>query len=119
MKFALLFNERPEEVAKAHDPAQAEAYWGAWGAYMQAMGPLIQGGAPLAGIETATTLRVVNGRRQVEDGPFATTKELLGGFAIIDVPDLDTALEWAARAPCVNAGSVEVRPVGSGPSDQA
>jgi hypothetical protein len=119
MKYALLYNELPAEVAKANDPAAAEAYWGAWGAYMEAMGPLIQHGAPLAGIETATTLRIVDGRRQVQDGPFATTKELLGGFVVIDVPDLDTALEWAARAPCASAGSVEVRPVGAGPRDQA
>lgn len=118
MKYALLYNETPEEVAKGHDPAAAASYWGAWGAYMDAMGSLIQGGAPLAGIDQATTLRVVDGQRQVQDGPFATTKELLGGFVIIDVADLDTALEWAARAPCASAGSVEVRPVVDGPGGE-
>ncbi len=119
MKFALLYNETPEEVAKAKDPAAAPAYWGAWGAYMEALGPLIESGAPLAGVEEATTIRVVDGTRHVEDGPFATTKELFGGFVIIDVPDRETALEWAARAPCVGAGSVEVRPVGEGPESMA
>lgn len=114
MKYALLFNSTPEELAKGNDPATADAYWGAWGAYMQAMGPVILNGAPLAGIEQATTLRIADGTRHVQDGPFAETKEILGGFVIIDVPDLDTALEWAARAPCASAGSVEVRPTIAG-----
>jgi hypothetical protein len=117
MRYALLYNETAEEVAKGSDPVQADAYWGAWGAYMAAMGPVIESGAPLAGVDQATTLRVVDGQRQVEDGPFAITKELFGGFVIIDVPDLDTALEWAARAPCVAAGSVEIRPIGQEPID--
>jgi hypothetical protein len=47
----------------------------------------------------------------VQDGPFADTKEALGGYFVIDVPGLDAALEWAAKAPCVNDGSVEIRPV--------
>ena len=50
------------------------------------------------------------GKRQVQDGPYADTKEKLGGFFIIDVPDLDKALEWAARCPAASTGSVEVRP---------
>ena len=50
-------------------------------------------------------------RLQVQDGPFADTKEQLGGYFVIDVADLDTALEWAARAPCAATGGVEVRPV--------
>ncbi len=47
----------------------------------------------------------------MQDGPFADTKEALGGYFVIDVPGLDAALEWAAKAPCVNDGSVEIRPV--------
>jgi RNA polymerase sigma-70 factor (ECF subfamily) len=54
--------------------------------------------------DVATTLRVENGTRHVVDGPFADSKEMLGGYVILDVPDLDAALEWAARAPCVTAG---------------
>jgi hypothetical protein len=69
--------------------------------------------------ETATTLRVVDGKRVVHDGPFADTKEMLGGYLIIDVPDLDTALEWAAKAPCAHGGSVEIRPVLPPPSPPA
>ena len=56
-------------------------------------------------------MRVANGRRQVQDGPFADTREHLGGYFVIDVPTLDAALEWAARAPCASNGGVEVRPV--------
>lgn len=50
-------------------------------------------------------------KRQVQDGPFADTKEQLGGYFVIDVADLDAALEWAERAPCAATGGVEVRPV--------
>jgi hypothetical protein len=51
-----------------------------------------------------------DGVRQVQDGPFPETKEQLGGFFVVDVPTLDDALQWAARAPCASTGGVEVRP---------
>ena len=60
---------------------------------------------------TATTVRVRGGDREVTDGPFAETKEQLGGFYVLDVKDLDEALEWAAKIPGAQFGSVEVRPV--------
>ncbi len=67
--------------------------------------------------EIGTTLRIASGgTRHVHDGPFADTKEMLGGYVVVDLPDLDAALEWAARAPCVTAGSVEIRPVMSPPA---
>ena len=59
----------------------------------------------------ATTVRVSNGKSQVLDGPFADSKEQLGSFFIIDVPDLDAALSWAARCPAASFGAVEVRPL--------
>lgn len=68
-------------------------------------------GAGLQGVETATTVQMRDGERLLTDGPFADTKEHLIGFYVIDVPDLDTALEWAAKVPNVRTGSVEVRPV--------
>ncbi len=68
-------------------------------------------GAALEGVDTATTLRVRGGETVISDGPFADTKELLGGYYIIDVPNLDTALSWAARMPNAGYGSIEVRPV--------
>jgi hypothetical protein len=113
MHYMLLFNENVDEQGKRADPAQADGYWGGWTAYM---GALAQSGAMVSGNglqppEVGTTLRVEDGRRHVVDGPFADTKERLGGYVIIDVADLDGALEWASRAPCATAGSVEVRPV--------
>ena len=60
---------------------------------------------------TATTVRPVNGKTQVLDGPFADTKEQLGGYYLIDVPDLDAALSWAAKCPAASHGSVEVRAI--------
>ncbi len=84
-----------------------------WMAYTQALaeaGQLI-GGEPLHGVETATTVRVRNGDTLTTDGPFAETKEQLGGYYLIDVPDLDAALDWAAKVPLAPWGSVEVRPL--------
>jgi hypothetical protein len=72
---------------------------------------LVKGGQGLQGPATATTVRVTDGKRQVQDGPFADTKEQLGGFFMLDAPDLDTVLEWAARSPAAAYGCVEVRPV--------
>jgi hypothetical protein len=59
----------------------------------------------------ATTLRMVDGQTKVLDGPFAETKEQLGGYYLIDVPDLDAALNWAKRCPGARYGSIEVRPI--------
>ena len=84
-----------------------------WTAYTRALveAGIMVSGAGLQGVETATTVQVRNGERLLTDGPFADTKEHLLGFYVIDVPDLDTALEWAAKVPNVRTGSVEVRPV--------
>ncbi|MBX3027837.1 YciI family protein [bacterium] len=68
-------------------------------------------GERLRGAGTATSVRLVDGRTTVVDGPYAEAKEQLGGFHIIDVPDLDTALAWAARCPSASRGVVEVRPI--------
>jgi len=68
-------------------------------------------GERLRGVTAATSVRVAEGKTRVVDGPYAEAKEQLGGFHIIDVPDLDTALAWAARCPSASRGTVEVRPV--------
>jgi hypothetical protein len=84
-----------------------------WFEYTQALqdaGVMVAGDA-LQPIDTATTVRVRDGETLITDGPFADTKEALGGYYIIDVADLDAALKWAARIPNVTRGSVEVRPV--------
>jgi hypothetical protein len=94
-------------------PEELEAEMPKWFAYTQALqdaGVMVAGDA-LQGTEAATTVRVRDGETLITDGPFAETKELLGGYYLIDVPDLDKALEWAAKIPIVGRGSVEVRPL--------
>ena len=73
------------------------------------------GGNPLEPAETATSVRVRDGKRLLIDGPFAETREQLGGYMLIDVDDLDEALAIAARGPVASVGTVEVRPVREGP----
>ena len=72
---------------------------------------LMKGGEALQGTATATTVRVRDGETLTTDGPFAETKEQLGGFYLVDCKDLDEAIELAARIPDVRRGSIEVRPV--------
>ena len=112
MKFSLIIYETPEAFATRHDPAHAATYWAAWPTYTAALveAGVMAGGAGLEGPDTATTIRFAGNSQRVEDGPFADTKEQLGGIYIIDVPDLDTAMKWAARIPLSLGGSVEVRP---------
>ncbi|MBX9627040.1 MAG: YciI family protein [Gemmataceae bacterium] len=112
MKYTILIYETPSEFAARTDPAAQAGYWGAYTAYGKALADagVMVGGAGLLPPHAGTTLRVRDGRRHVQDGPFADTKEQLGGYYVIDVPDLDKALEWAARCPGAAAGGVEVRP---------
>jgi hypothetical protein len=69
------------------------------------------GGNALHPASSGTVVKVRDGKTQVLDGPYADTKEQLGGYYLIDVPDLDKALEWAARCPGAAAGAMEVRPI--------
>ncbi|HYM21958.1 MAG TPA: YciI family protein [Vicinamibacterales bacterium] len=94
-------------------PAQQEEGVAAYMAYTEALtkAGILRGVNRLQGSATATTVRVVNGKSQVLDGPYADSKEQLGGSYVIDVPDLDAAISWAARCPTVNHGVVEVRPL--------
>jgi hypothetical protein len=89
-------------------------HWlGAYRAYLEAMrnAGVLKSNVGLHPASMATTVRVANGKTQVLDGPYAETKEQLGGFRIIDVPDLDAAISWAARNPTALHGVVEVRPI--------
>ncbi len=111
MKYMMMFYETQEAFTARDDPEKAGPYWGAWTSYV---GALQQAGVTIHGQglqppSTATTLRSANGKRAVQDGPMADTKEQLAGFFVIDVPDLDSALEWAARSPAT--AGVELRPV--------
>lgn len=118
MQYMIMFAEDKAHFDMRNDPAQAAGYWGAWNAYIGAMAKagVIVNGDGLHGPHTAVTVRVRGGQRQVQDGPFADTKEQLGGYFVVEVADLDAALEWAARSPSASYGSVEVRPVLPPPS---
>lgn len=94
-------------------PEELQAEFPKWGAYTQALkdaGVFVAGDA-LEGIDTATSVRVRDGETVMTDGPFADTKEALGGYYAIEVADLNAALDWAARIPSAPYGTVEVRPV--------
>jgi hypothetical protein len=96
--------------------AEQERWLGAYKAYMEAMvkAGVLKGGNGLQPTTAATTVRVADGKAQVLDGPYADSKEQLGGFHIIEVDDLDAAIAWAARSPTALHGVVEVRPVREG-----
>ena len=113
MQFMLFLNETAEQFATRNHPEKAAAYWGAWNTFLGEIGQsgVVVSGAGLHGPHTATTLRVRDGKRDVQDGPFADTKEALGGYFVIEVPNLEAALDWAAKAPSAQYASVEVRPV--------
>jgi hypothetical protein len=112
MKFALLIYESPEAFATRTND-DTDSYLGAWRAYHKALveAGVFVDGDPLQVPETGTTVRLKEGKRRVQDGPFADTKEQLGGFTILELPSLDAALDWAARCPAASAGAVEVRPL--------
>ena len=82
-------------------------------AYAEAMtkAGVMRGGSELKPISTATTVRFANGKPTTLDGPFAETKEQLGGYYIVETDNLETALEWAGKMPGMNTGAVEVRPL--------
>jgi hypothetical protein len=102
------------EQSYAEMPAEAEAeVMKAFMAYNQAMAEAgcLRSGESLQPSMTATTVRMADGRIQTTDGPFAETKEQLGGYYVIDVDSLDDAIAWASKCPAVYGGSIEVRPL--------
>jgi len=112
MKYTILVYENTADFTARTDDSRRDAYWGAYRAYTKALADagVMVGGAGLQPPPLATTVRLRDGKRQVQDGPFADTKEQLGGYYVIEVPGLDQALDWAARCPSASSGSVEVRP---------
>ncbi len=112
MQYMILTYETEAAFAARANEHQA-AYWGAWQAYSQALveAGVMVGGNALQTPFSGTTVRLKDGDRTVQDGPYADTKEQLGGYFILDVADLDVALDWAARCPAATGGAVEVRPV--------
>ena len=112
MRYMLLINS--EEAREANmteeDGAKIMAAYGKFTTDLQDAGAYV-GADRLQPTTMATTVRVRNGQTLTTDGPFAETKEQLGGYYIINAKDLDDALQWAARVPSATDGSVEVRPV--------
>ena len=111
MKYMLLIHIDPS--ARSNDPAEGEKITNEYGAFTQEIadsGELVAGDA-LQGPETATVVKVRGTDSTITDGPFAETREHLGGFYVVDVKDLDRALELAGRIPDARTGGVEVRPV--------
>ena len=112
MQFALLVYESPEPWFTRNND-ETSPYIGAWRAYYKALveAGVYVGGDPLELPETGTTVRLREGKRGVQDGPYADTKEQLAGFIILELPSYDLALDWAARCPAASVGAVEVRPL--------
>ena len=112
MQYILLIysNEAAAAAASKSDGEQMHAAYGAYTEAMQKAG-VIRGGERLRPTSSATTVRVAGGKTNVVNGPYADTKEQLAGYYMIDVPDLDTALTWAARCPGASHGVMEVRPL--------
>jgi hypothetical protein len=121
MKYALLIYSTPGSADNATPPAGDDGVIDNWVDYTVAIrgAGVMLGAERLNAAETATAVTLRDGERLLTDGPFIETKEHLNGFYLVDVPDLDTALNWAARMPAVRYGHVEVRPVREGEEWQA
>ena len=115
MQYALLIYETSADFARREQAGDDPAYFGAWRAYYKAVveAGIYAGAKPLDAPETGTTVRRRDGKPLVQDGPYASSKEQLGGFMLLELPSLDAALEWAARCPAASYGAVEIRPVDS------
>ena len=102
-----------ESADEATSPAEAEASMAEYGKFMEEMGKrgALQGGERLRPTTDATTVRVRDGETLTSDGPFAETKEQVGGYFVVDCKDLDEAIEVASKLPSARHGKIEVRPV--------
>ena len=112
MEYMLLIYQ-DESSQPTMDEGERQKLFSAYAEYTQALeqAGVLRGGQALQPIATATTVRVRNGSTQTSDGPFAETKEQLGGYYLIDCANLDQAIHWAARLPAAPVGSIEVRPI--------
>lgn len=111
MQYALLIYADPADMP-APGSTEGEVEHAAWMDYTQALAEagVLRGGEALHPAPSATSVRVRDGETLTTDGPFAETKEVLTGFYLIDLTDLDAALDWARRIPSVGYGTVELRP---------
>jgi hypothetical protein len=113
MQYIILIYGDERQFAQMADSEAAKKMYAEYKAYSAdlAKAGVIRAGSELKPTSTATTVRVRGGKTVSTDGPFAETKEQLGGYYVIDVPDLDAAVGWAARCPSAPFGSIEVRPL--------
>ena len=115
MNYTLLIYENATgfDLRNTPDAAARQAYWGGFMAYTKALqdAGVMVAGAGLQATPAATTLRMRNGKRHVQDGPYADTKEQLGGYYLIEAKDLNDAIKVASRIPSARFGSIEVRPI--------
>lgn len=113
MEYVLTFHQPLAEIERHEDPQRGPPALEPWKAYMGELvaAGVLRGGHRLAPPWTATTVRLRDGARVIQDGPFADTKEIAAGYVVIDVASLDDALHWAAKSPSAATGSTEVRPV--------
>ncbi len=109
-QYMLLIYSPADDARSPEELAAEMPKWFEYTTALQESGAMVAGDA-LEPVVAATTVRVRDGETLISDGPFAETKEALGGYYLLDVPDLDAALGWAAKIPNVGYGSVEVRPV--------
>lgn len=113
MKFAVVVYETQQDFALRSNPETVGPYMAAYMAYSMALAEagVADGGAGLHPPSSATSIRIRDGNQTIQDGPFIDSKEQVGGFFLLDVPDLETALQWAAKCPAASSGGVEVRAV--------
>ena len=114
----LIYGQELDEPPPDDVAAASHAAYATFTADIKARG-MFQAGEALTPTSTATTVRVVDGETVATDGPFAETKEALGGFYLIEARDLDEAIAWAARIPAAVFGSIEVRPIWELPAQYA
>ena len=112
MQYMLLIYGDEKDWTSMPEAKMKEMY-AAYGAFTKELmdSGAMKAGSELAPIANASTVRVRNGKTVTTDGPFAETKEQLGGYYVIDVPDLDAAIKWAAKIPSAPFGSIEIRPL--------
>lgn len=110
MRYTFLLYSDPAGLAHLTpaDWAREKEVYGAYIGALQKAGVFVATDW-LQPVQTATTLSVVNGQRRVQDGPFAETRETLGGYFVVEVPDLDAAIAWAEKCPAARYGKVEIR----------
>ena len=113
MQYAIIVYETEQDFRDRNDPGKPHINMSAYISYSQALdaGGVARGGAGLQPPGTATVVKIKDGKKFVQDGPFSNSKEQIGGFFLIEAKDLDEALAWAAKCPAARGAGVEVRPL--------